>query len=43
MKYFTPLLVLFTHSLCAQETVKDTTHPKELQEVIVIGKKSPAF
>jgi len=27
----------------AQETEKDTTHPKELQEVIVIGKKAQLF
>ena len=43
MKYFIPLFLWFTYSLVAQETVKDTTHPKELKEVIIIGKKAPLF
>lgn len=43
MKYFIPFLLLLTYSSMAQETEKDTTHPKELQEVIVIGKKAQLF
>ncbi|HNP34107.1 MAG TPA: TonB-dependent receptor plug domain-containing protein, partial [Flavobacterium sp.] len=43
MKYFIPILLLFAYSSTAQETVKDTTHPKELKEVIVIGKKAQLF
>ncbi|WP_333667225.1 TonB-dependent receptor plug domain-containing protein, partial [Flavobacterium sp.] len=43
MKNYSWFLLLISGSLMAQEAVKDITQPKELQEVIVIGKKAQLF